>query len=281
MVLDARLDRGACRVRCRSEPRAGGQAAATSSVVRLGGERSPGTSSTTAAAAPSSSAADTEPPWLGGRRRCALELVAERVQPRIASRHRASVLCVSRCRRTCRPRWTRTRAAAGVVPRRRRPRRIRARRRRVGGSHPPGRRGARRAPRRAPPATSRPARRLGVDGETQALAGSPLEPAAPDGADEDVPCDGEEPRPCGASGPVAESQPREPRLRERLGRQVVRGLRLADAAEVVAVDALGVTLVERPEGGGVASRGDEQMGVGRQRHTDAISRRGTRLLHAG
>jgi len=83
-----------------------------------------------------------------------------------------------------------------------------------------------------------------LDGEAEPRAGGAFEPAASHGRDEDVPRDREQPRAGGAVQLVTEARAGDPCLRERLGGQVVGGLAFARAAEVVAVDAVGVPVVE-------------------------------------
>src|SRR5438067_3548473 len=95
----------------------------------------------------------------------------------------------------------------------------------------------------------------GLDEEPEALAGRPLETTLAHRPDEHVPCDREQPGPGRPVELVAEAGTREPRLGERLCGQVVRSLGLASPAQVVAVDAPRVPLVEDPEGAGVGARG--------------------------
>ena len=73
--------------------------------------------------------------------------------------------------------------------------------------------------------------------------------------------DPEQPGPGRAARLVAEARAREPGLRERLRRQVVRGVRVLAAPQVVAVDAVGVALVELAERARIGARCGEQFGV--------------------
>ena len=73
---------------------------------------------------------------------------------------------------------------------------------------------------------ARDLRRLAVEPleDAEPLAGGSLDPAAPHALEQDVAGDPEEPRTRGAAGLVAEARAHGPRLRERLGRQVERGV---------------------------------------------------------
>ncbi len=106
-------------------------------------------------------------------------------------------------------------------------------------------------------------RRCAVGGveHAEALAGAALEPAPTHAHEQHVAGDPEQPGAGRAARLVAEARAREPGLRERLGRQVVRGVRVLAAPQVVAVDALGVALVELAERARIRARGHEQFGV--------------------
>ena len=93
------------------------------------------------------------------------------------------------------------------------------------------------------------------------LAGAALQPSPAHADEQHVARDAEEPRPGGAARLVAEAHAREPGLRERLGGQVVRGVGVAAASQVIAVDAIGVALVELAERARIRARGGEQFGV--------------------
>ncbi len=82
-------------------------------------------------------------------------------------------------------------------------------------------------------------RRFAVESieDAESCAGTPLEAAAADRRGEDMAGDGEEPGSAGAARLVAEARPRQPRLRERLGCQVVRRVRVSRPAEMEPVDA--------------------------------------------
>jgi len=75
---------------------------------------------------------------------------------------------------------------------------------------------------------------LGVGGgarklEPESRARAALERAPADGGEQDVARDREQPRCGGAAGQIAEPRAREPRLGERLGGEVVRGVRVRRA----------------------------------------------------
>ena len=93
------------------------------------------------------------------------------------------------------------------------------------------------------------------------LAGAALEPSLTHADEQHVAGDPEQPGAGRAACLVAEARAREPGLRERLRRQVVRGVRVVAAAQVVAVDARGVAVVELAERARIGARGGEQFGV--------------------
>jgi hypothetical protein len=93
------------------------------------------------------------------------------------------------------------------------------------------------------------------------LAGGALHPSLAHADEEDVPGDAEEPRAGRTASLVAEATAAEPGLRERLGREIERGVRVPAPARVVGVDALGLAVVELAERARIRARRYEQVGV--------------------
>jgi hypothetical protein len=129
--------------------------------------------------------------------------------------------------------------------------------------------------------------------EPEALAGELLEPFAPDGHEQDVAGDPEQPRERRPARLVPEALAREPGLRERLGGQVVRRVGIPRLAQVLGVDAGRVADVELVEGSRVMARRGEELrpsapagrgaggvshgrycGAGRRRYAPPAGRRG-------
>ena len=160
-------------------------------------------------------------------------------------------------RRAARPRWTRTRAAPGVVPSSRRDLVVVQL---VDHAQRARRPGASSSSRLVQPRLLR-GDATGVDQHAEPLAGARLERAAADRDQQHVAGDPEQPRAGRAVALVAEPRPGEPDLRERLGGQLVRGVLVAAAALVVAEYALRVAVIELAERARVGPGGGEQGGV--------------------
>lgn len=99
--------------------------------------------------------------------------------------------------------------------------------------------------------------------EPEPLACRTLQPAPSNTCREDVLRDAEEPGRCRSTCLVSESRSREPGLREGLGGQVVRCVGVAAPAEMKAVDALGIAVVEGPERMCIGAGRREQRCIGR------------------
>ena len=164
----------------------------------------------------------------------ALEAVAERIELRVEIGHRVISMEKSACE-GCSGRARRARGRPGAwSPAARRPRRSRGPRRPAGGSPAAGRSG------RWASASSRPSSQVSSgsgSGSRSMPSSTPrrsqalrLEPPLTHAHEQDVAGDPEQPGAGRAARLVAEARAREPRLGERLGGQVVRGVRILGCA---------------------------------------------------
>src|SRR3954453_2940535 len=98
-----------------------------------------------------------------------------------------------------------------------------------------------------------------VERQAETLPRAALDSISTERLSQQVLCDPEQPRKCGAAASVTKAPPVEPRLREGLSRQV--GGKMARTARSPCKHGRSVPLIQFPEGGRVTSGGANQLGV--------------------